>query len=224
MCDASDTESEDDPKEAKTEDAWEKKGVQEVFQRKFAARSQERKDMSLRKAKVMIGAKPEERQPLACILLGSLSGAHEYAVAMVDTGCTAYQVCTQDVMRYLLKYHPKCVLFVKELEEPIDIDTCSKEGGTRVTHQMGIRFRYISDTGQPSEEYIYECDVIEGGSTGDCTVLQGNTLCEDLSMQICFQKGQRHYFTIEPEQNRRFPYHSHTHNSKARSTKPGAMR
>ena len=75
-------------------------------------------------------------------------------------------------MRYLLKNHPECVVFVKEHEEPIEIDTCSKEGGTRVTHQMGIRYRYISTTGQPSEEYIYETDVIEGGSTGDCTVLQ----------------------------------------------------
>ena len=49
---------------------------------------------------------------------------------------------------------------------------------------------------------IYETDVIEGGSTGDCTLLQGNTLCEDLSTQICFRKGQDHSFTIEPEQNR----------------------
>ena len=161
--------------------------------------------MSMRKAMVTIGAEPEERQPLACILLGSLSGVHEYTVAMVDTGCTAYQVATQEVMRYLLKNHPECVVFVKEHEEPIEIDTCSKEGGTRVTHQTGIRYRYISTTGQPSEEYIYETDVIEGGSTGDCTVLQGNTLCEDLSMKICFQKGGSHYFTIEPEKDRRFP-------------------
>ena len=154
--------------------------------------------MSMRKAMVTIGAEPEERQPLACVLLGSLSGVHEYTVAMIDTGCVAYQVATQEVMRYLLKNHPECVVFVKEHGEPIEIDTRSKEGGTRVTHQMGIRYRYISTTGQPSEEYIYETDVIEGGSTGDCTVLQGNTLCEDLSMQICFQKGGSHYFTIEP--------------------------
>ena len=36
-------------------------------------------------------------------------------------------------------------------------------------------------------------------------MLQGSTLCEDLSMKICFQKGGSHYFTIEPEKDRRFP-------------------
>ena len=80
---------------------------------------------------------------------------------------------------------------------------------------MGARFRYVSDTGEPSKEMIYETDVIEGGSTGDCTFLQGSTLWEDLSMQIGFWKGQDHSFTIESEQNRRPPYHSHTPNSKA---------
>ena len=164
---------------------------------------------------VAIGAEPEERPPLACILLGSLPGVHEYTVAMVDTGCTAYQVATQEVMRYLHNKHPDCIVLVKEYDEPIEIDTCLKEGGTRVTHQMGIRFRYISDTGEPSGEYIYEADVIEGGSTGDCTMLQGNTLCEDLSMQICFVKGG---ITPSPSSRRRTvasPCHSHTHNSKA---------
>ena len=106
-----------------------------MLQRRHAARSKEGRDMSMRKAMVTIGAKPEERQPLACILLGSLSGVHECTVAMVDTGCTAYQVATQEVMRYLLKSHPECAVFVKEHDEPIEIDTCSAGGGTRATHQ-----------------------------------------------------------------------------------------
>ena len=96
---------------------------------------------------------------------------------MVDTRCTAYQVLTQEVMRYMQKHIPGCIVFVKEYGEPIEIDTCSASGGTRVTHQMAIRFRYVDDTGAPSKELIYEADVIEGGSTGDCTLLQGNTLC-----------------------------------------------
>ena len=69
---------------------------------------------------------------------------------------------------------------------------------------MAIRFRYISTTGEPSKELIYETDVIEGESTGDCTMLQGNTLCEDLSIQISFKKGHEHSFTIEPEKDHRF--------------------
>ena len=69
-------------------------GVQAILRRKHAARSKESRDMSIRKAMVAIGAKPEEQQPLACILLGSLSGVHEYTVAMIDTGCAAYQVAT----------------------------------------------------------------------------------------------------------------------------------
>ena len=55
-----------------------KEGVQAMLQRKHAARSKESRDMSMRKAMVTIGAKPEERQPLACILLGSLSDVHEF--------------------------------------------------------------------------------------------------------------------------------------------------
>ena len=74
---------------------------------------------------VTIGAKPEERQPLACILLGSLSDVHEFTVAMVDTGYTAYQVATQEVMRYLQKNIPECTVYVEEYDEPIEIDTCS---------------------------------------------------------------------------------------------------
>ena len=77
-----------------------KEGVQAILQRRLAARSKANRDMSMRKAMVTIGAKPEERQLLACILLGSLSDAHEFTVAMFDTGCTAYQVGTQEVMRY----------------------------------------------------------------------------------------------------------------------------
>ena len=61
-----------------------------MLQRRLAARSKEKREMPMRKAMVTIGAEPEERQPLACILLGSLPGAHEYTVAMIDTGCTAY--------------------------------------------------------------------------------------------------------------------------------------
>ena len=78
---------------------------------------------------VTIAAKPEERQPLACTLLGSLPGVHEFTVAMIDTGCTAHQVCTQDVMRYLQQNHPKSIVFVKEHENPIEIDKCSASGG-----------------------------------------------------------------------------------------------
>ena len=72
---------------ADTEEPWEKEGVQAMMlQKRRAARSKEEREMSMRKAKVTIGAEPEERQPLACILLGSLPGVHEYTVAMVDTG------------------------------------------------------------------------------------------------------------------------------------------
>jgi hypothetical protein len=59
-----------------------------MLQRRLAARSEEKREMPMRKAMVTIGAEPEERQPLACVLLGSLPGVYEYTVAMVDTGCS----------------------------------------------------------------------------------------------------------------------------------------
>ena len=107
-----------------------------MLKQRFAAKSKESRDMAMRKAMVTIGAEPEERQPLACILLGSLSGAYEFTVAMIDTGCSPHQVCTQKVMKYLQEYHPESIVYVKEHDVPIDIDTCSAAGGTKVTHQM----------------------------------------------------------------------------------------
>ena len=41
---------------------------------------------------------------------------------------------------------------------------------TKITHRMGVRIRYVSVTGEPSQELVYETDVIEGGGTGDCTL------------------------------------------------------
>ena len=63
-----------------------------MLQKRGAARLEKEREMAMRKAKATKGAEPEEQQPLACILLGSLSGVHEFTVAMVDTGCSTYQV------------------------------------------------------------------------------------------------------------------------------------
>lgn len=184
--------------------------MEAILKQRFATQPKESRDMAMRKAMVAIGASPEERQPLACILLGSLSGVHEFTVDMVDTGCTAKQVCTQEVMRYLQQNHSESIVFVKKHENSIEIETCSASGGTMITHTIGLRYRYVSVTGEPSQELVYETDVIQIGSTGDCTVLQGNTLCEDLSMVIAFNKEHGHTFTIECKKTRRPPL-SFTH-------------
>ena len=123
------------------------KGVEAILKRRLASQSEANRDMSLRKAMVTIGTKPEERQPLSCILLGSLSGVHEFTVAMIDTGCTAYSVVTQDVMRYLQKNLPECIVFVKEYDEPLEIDTCSASGAP----ESPIRWQSGFDTSRPRE-------------------------------------------------------------------------
>ena len=109
---------------------------------------------------------PEERQPLASILLGDGSGTHEFAVALVDTGCTAEQVCTKETMDYLVKHHPHAIYHLRRLEEPAEIKACSEGEKPKITHEMGVRFRYVSSTGELSREISQMADVIEGGNTG----------------------------------------------------------
>ena len=114
-------------------------------------------------------------------------------------------------MSPLHKNHPESIVYCVEHEPPIEIETCSAAGGVTITRTIGLRYHDVSVTaGEPSQGLIYEADVIQNGSTGDCTVLQGNILCEDLNMTIAYNKAQGHSFTIECEGTRRFPL-SFTH-------------
>ena len=150
-----------------------KEGVQAILQRRHAARSKASRDMTMRKAMVTIGAKPEERQPLACILLGSLSDVHEFTVAMVDTGCTAYQVATQEVMRYLQKNIPDALSLLRSMMNPLRSTHARHREVPESPIKWGSGFGTSRTRGAPPKEMIYETDAIEGGSTGDCTLLQG---------------------------------------------------
>ena len=77
------------------------KGVEAILKQRLATQSRESRDIAMRKAMTVIGASPEEREPLACILLGSLSGVHEFTVAMIDSGCTAKKACTRTIRKAL---------------------------------------------------------------------------------------------------------------------------
>lgn len=91
--------------ESKSEPPAQQEKSDRISQAILAARIAERQ----KSTNIVTEWEPEERNPMSVVMIGSVVTGYEFTIAMCDTGCTAFSVCTREAMDYILQYFPESV-------------------------------------------------------------------------------------------------------------------